>query len=251
VVFNPTVAGEFTIDVNIVHNAEGSPSTVEIKGTGVVPPPPGRVTLISPINNANEIPIRPTLTWQIPTTGGTVAGFYVYKCDEINPPFDINNPLNRRVAELGATATSWTAGNDLEFETEYHWQVVAFNDTGKGEASFTWSFTTEPKVSDFEDVEIVVAGHALLGNFPNPFNPDTTISFVVAGHALQVNIEVFDMRGRLIRTLLDGSREFGAGIHSVSWDGRDYTGREVSSGIYLYRMVAGEYVSVRRMVLMK
>jgi len=59
------------------------------------------------------------------------------------------------------------------------------------------------------------------------------------------------MRGRLVKTLLDGSREFGAGIHSVVWDGRDYTGREVSSGIYLYRMVAGEYVSVRRMVLMK
>jgi len=59
------------------------------------------------------------------------------------------------------------------------------------------------------------------------------------------------MRGQLVRVLLDGSIEFGAGHHSIVWDGRDDNGVHVSSGIYLYRMRAGEYQSVRRMVLMK
>jgi flagellar hook assembly protein FlgD len=66
-----------------------------------------------------------------------------------------------------------------------------------------------------------------------------------------VNIEVFDVRGRLVRTLLDGSLKFGAGVHNVVWDGQDDNGMQVGSGIYLYRMRAGEYMEVRRMVLMK
>ena len=59
------------------------------------------------------------------------------------------------------------------------------------------------------------------------------------------------MRGQRIRVLLDGSREFGAGRHSVVWDGRDESGNQMSSGLYFYRMRAGEYQAVRRMVLMK
>jgi flagellar hook assembly protein FlgD len=59
------------------------------------------------------------------------------------------------------------------------------------------------------------------------------------------------MRGRLVRTLLDGSRVFGAGTYSVVWDGRDDSGVQVSSGIYLYRMTAGEHQSIKRMLLMK
>jgi len=54
-----------------------------------------------------------------------------------------------------------------------------------------------------------------------------------------------------VRTLLDGSLEFRAGSHSVVWDGRDDSGVSVGSGIYLYRMTAGEYSAVRRMILMK
>ena len=66
-----------------------------------------------------------------------------------------------------------------------------------------------------------------------------------------MRIEVYNIRGQLIRTLLDGSRAFGVGEHSVVWNGRDENGRSVSSGVYFYRMTAGEYQSVKRMVLMK
>jgi len=66
-----------------------------------------------------------------------------------------------------------------------------------------------------------------------------------------VEINVYDVRGRLIRTLLDGDRKFESGIHSVIWDGRDNNGNQVSSGIYLYRMISGEFTETRRMVLMK
>jgi hypothetical protein len=108
----------------------------------------------------------------------------------------------------------------------------------------------EDDVFGFDDV-VEMYGTVLIGNFPNPFNPYTSIRYQVSGINASVRIEVFDMRGRLVRTLLDGSQTFGTGVYSVVWDGRDDNGNAVSSGIYLYRMVAGDYVEVRRMVLMK
>jgi hypothetical protein len=116
---------------------------------------------------------------------------------------------------------------------------------GDARVPVVWGHVSE----DDEVVDVMMTG--LQGNFPNPFNPDTTISFVVARHALQVHINIYDIRGRLVRTLLDGCREFRSGRHGVEWDGRDENGNSVGSGVYLYRMRTGEYQSVRRMILMK
>ena len=114
-----------------------------------------------------------------------------------------------------------------------------------------WVYSVDFNVIVSEDDEVVpVAQTGLLSNFPNPFNPSTTIRFEVEGSRF-VNIEVFNIRGQRVRTLLDGSLEFGAGRHSVEWDGTDDGGRSVGSGVYLYRMTAGEYSATKRMVLMK
>ena len=119
-----------------------------------------------------------------------------------------------------------------------------------GSSVWVYDFEFEEHVSEYDET-VPIARTGLLGNHPNPFNPYTTINFVVARHALPVQIDIYNIRGQRVRTLLDGSREFGSGEHSVVWDGRDDNGREVGSGMYLYRMRAGEDVSVRRMVLMK
>ena len=97
----------------------------------------------------------------------------------------------------------------------------------------------------------------LLGNFPNPFNPSTTIRFSLSfgegrgEGASPVQINIYNIRGQRVRTLLDGSREFGDGEHSVVWNGQDDYGNQVGSGVYLYRMKVGEYQLVRRMLLVK
>jgi hypothetical protein len=83
-------------------------------------------------------------------------------------------------------------------------------------------------------------------NAPNPFNPATTIAFDMP-HAGPARLVVFDVRGRAVRTLLDGHVE--AGRQQAIWDGRDGAGRRVSSGVYFYRLDAGEANSVRKMVL--
>jgi subtilisin-like proprotein convertase family protein len=98
-----------------------------------------------------------------------------------------------------------------------------------------------------EDPDIP-ADFELSGNYPNPFNSVTTVKFGVPQTA-DVKITVFDILGRKVRVVAD--REFVPGYHSVLWDGRDSRYREVSSGIYLFRMRSGDRVFHSRAVLLK
>ncbi|MBU1073860.1 T9SS type A sorting domain-containing protein, partial [bacterium] len=89
----------------------------------------------------------------------------------------------------------------------------------------------------------------LAQNYPNPFNPSTTILFdlPVAGPA---TLKVFDLRGRLVRSLVD-SKWLDAGRHSAVWDGLEDRGQAMASGVYFYRLEAGDYVQTRRMTLIR
>ena len=105
------------------------------------------------------------------------------------------------------------------------------------------------------EVEVVEAGiilpvdkTALNGNIPNPFNPTTAISFSLetAGHVV---LEIFNVKGEKIRTLVDGN--FQVASHSVIWNGKDDLGRTAASGIYFYKMRSGSFTSTKKMILMK
>ncbi|MEA1996711.1 MAG: FlgD immunoglobulin-like domain containing protein, partial [Gemmatimonadota bacterium] len=95
------------------------------------------------------------------------------------------------------------------------------------------------------------AAFSIAANRPNPFNPSTCICYSVPDtyQSVRVSLKVFDLRGRLVRTLVNDLRH--PGTHSVFWDGTDEGGRKLSSGIYLYRMKAGKFVRSRKMVLIK
>ncbi len=89
----------------------------------------------------------------------------------------------------------------------------------------------------------------LHGNFPNPFNPVTLISYDLPAPAV-VDLRVYDLSGRLVRTLADAEIAV-AGRHTTPWDGRDDAGRDVASGVYFYRLETGEESLSRRMILLK
>jgi hypothetical protein len=88
----------------------------------------------------------------------------------------------------------------------------------------------------------------LLGNRPNPFNPTTTVVFELP-EASDVSLRIFDVSGRLIRTLV--RQPMAAESHRVEWDGRSDSGESVASGVYFYRVNAGRFTETRKMVLMK
>jgi len=90
--------------------------------------------------------------------------------------------------------------------------------------------------------------HDLSQNFPNPFNPTTTFS-VRVGSPTHVQVAVFNVLGQTVRSLVDGM--MGQGNWSLTWDGRDDSGRQMPSGIYLYKMQADDFVAVHKMVLAK
>ena len=92
------------------------------------------------------------------------------------------------------------------------------------------------------------AAFALRANVPNPFNPATVIRYDLP-RAADVALRVFDVRGRLVRTLVDEHQL--AGTRTARWDGRDDRGRGVASGVYVYRLEAGDFVQQRKMTLLK
>ncbi|MBD3402291.1 T9SS type A sorting domain-containing protein [candidate division GN15 bacterium] len=95
---------------------------------------------------------------------------------------------------------------------------------------------------------ILPHSYGLVQNYPNPFNPTTTIEFSLPRSA-HVNLTVFNILGQRVRTLVDGDRP--AGSHAVRWDGTSDDGTRVSSGVYFYRIDAGDWTSSRKMLLLK
>ena len=85
-------------------------------------------------------------------------------------------------------------------------------------------------------------------NYPNPFNPSTTIQFQIPD-AVDVRLKVYDVGGRLVRTLVDEQKK--PNVYRVVWDGHDNNGSRVASGVYFYKLEAGAFVKTRKMEILK
>lgn len=99
-----------------------------------------------------------------------------------------------------------------------------------------------------EEEQLIPKEFSLGQNFPNPFNLSTTVQFNVPRRCF-VTIKIYNILGQNIRDLTDNW--FAAGTYQVFWNGTNNFGEEVSSGIYLYRIEAGEFVETRKMTLLK
>ncbi len=86
-------------------------------------------------------------------------------------------------------------------------------------------------------------------NIPNPFNPSTVIGYDVPEGGGHVTLRIYDVGGRLVRTLIDGFES--AGRKSVTWHGRDARGHRVATGVYFYHMTAPGFEETRKLVLLK
>lgn len=89
---------------------------------------------------------------------------------------------------------------------------------------------------------------SLSQNFPNPFNPETTIHYDIMRNT-HVTIDIYNMVGQHVRTLVSEFKT--AGSHTVTWDGKSQSGVQVSNGIYFYSMKAGNFMQTRKLMLMK
>ncbi len=94
----------------------------------------------------------------------------------------------------------------------------------------------------------IPSSFALEQNYPNPFNPSTVITYQLSKTS-DIELTIYNQLGQEVRTLVNERNPVGA--YQIEWDGRDHAGRQLASGVYLYRLKAGSFVETRKMVLLR
>lgn len=97
--------------------------------------------------------------------------------------------------------------------------------------------------------DVVISSTELIGNYPNPFNPETKIQFKLAENSDNVSLKVYNIKGDLVKTLYKG--KLGKGIHSFNWNGTDNFGKSISSGLYFCNLKVSETTFITKMILTK
>jgi photosystem II stability/assembly factor-like uncharacterized protein len=154
------------------------------------------------------------------------------------------------VYQSNMVASTFTLENaGLDAGSNYYWRVRGINHGSiSGEWSEARSFTTE----GLTGLEPLNAGapkeFKLFDNFPNPFNPETVIKYQLP-QSSPVRLEVYNNLGQKVRTLINQRQE--AGYYRAVWDGRNDLGAAVASGVYIYRFRAGDFLQVKKMILLR
>ena len=128
-----------------------------------------------------------------------------------------------------------------------HWHINAL-DEEYTVVSDTGEFVLSRAALGSIDGYAIPEQFSLHQNYPNPFNPVTTLRYDLPENSL-VNITIYDMLGREVKTLVNQTQD--AGYRSIIWDATNDYGKPVSAGIYLYQIQAGKYISTKKMVLLK
>ena len=181
------------------------------------------------------------LTWQMGDIK-TTAGFNIHRSEDARSFVKINSSL---ILISSVPNASYSYIDELDQGGTYYYKLEQVDIVGNsilhGPVSVTFS-------SDVETEKFVPEEFALLQNYPNPFNPTTTVTFDVPTESW-VTMEIYSIQGRRIRTLV--SESYTAGRHSVMWNGTDEFGQHVSSGAFVVRMTAGDFVDTIKMVLLR
>jgi len=201
-------------------------------------------------------------TFSLDATNSTVK-IMVYKTviSDVGLKFVI--PSSGSLGEIKVSNTVTNEWEELTFDFSSHIglpeaigidQIVVFPD-------FDLGGRTQDNIIYFDNIsfysnsvgvdnrsETFPQGFVLEQNFPNPFNPSTTLRYELPEDGL-VNVTIYDMMGRQVSTLLSSHQT--AGYKSIQWNATNDFGKPVSAGVYLYQIQAGEFVQTKKMVLLK
>ncbi len=237
---NPAIAGA-TIYWRVTVNYTGGSSTSST-GSFVIDPGSSSVVPLagSPINNVELKTTAATLSWFTPAPSKSKLT-YTVEYSESNS--FANSMIVTGLYEPRLDVTG------LKENTTYFWRTKSLDTQGLySKYSEVASFRTSGKATGVENGEELPGKFELAQNYPNPFNPTTLISYTIQQNSF-VTLKVYDMLGREVKTLV--SKEVAAGKYSVEWNGDDNFGNKVATGAYVYRITAGDFVSVKKMLLIK
>ncbi len=193
----------------------------------------------APLGLAGEQSFAPEglgLSWD-PNSESDLFGYRIYR--DTDPSFE-PGPGNFVVS----TPDTFSFDGDWTWESGYAYKVTAVDIHGN---ESLWALLMPSEVTGDDPMPLPDATF-LKQNFPNPFNPVTTIGFGLKESGY-VSLRIYDAAGRLVTTLVDESRP--AGSYSTEWNGQSSDGAPVSSGVYFYRLRTGEFVETRKMILLR
>lgn len=250
-----TTAGVYTVTLT-ASNACGSDTQTKVDYITVNEPQGGNdETHVASLNVVKEsffIVTRGNATVKIvdqngnPVADATVDGTW---SGSVNQSVSITTDANGEANSV----SSWVFGDgtfqfcvDNVTKTGYTYNASANAVTCASTDGSSSAQTVTVKNVDIKDVEKDL-GFKLAGNHPNPFNPSTTITYAIPQKA-QVRVEIFNVLGQRVQTLVNASVE--AGIHQVVWNGKDALGKQVSSGFYVYQITINNKDVLRQKILM-
>jgi hypothetical protein len=255
-------------------NAPGENSCTSCHGGSILNSPPGSTWMVAPGQYVPNDTV--TLFASVESAGKVRWGFEVTALNSSNQPVGqmvVSDAANTRISTDGTTGRQymfhtsagtysgtadsslgwtfkWAAPGPGTGDVTFYMSGLAADGSGSGgDKTFTTSVTlTESLVSDVRDGGTLPTGFVLEQNYPNPFNPQTAISYQLPRPA-EVQIAIYNVLGGQVRLLDEGYQS--TGRHSRTWNGTDDRGREVAAGVYFYRLTAGDYVALRKMLLLK
>jgi hypothetical protein len=176
-----------------------------------------------------------TLTWDPAEEDG--LQYYLLE-RSTDPEFTEENIVSNFVM------TNAYEDDDLEYDTQYFYRVSYY--------AGDWSELSEVLTVTLEWLDVdgdqLPKTYALHQNYPNPFNPVTNLSYDLPEDAM-VNITIFDMMGKVVRTLVNGQQS--AGYKTLQWSATNNGGHPISAGLYIYTIQAGQFSQTRKMILLK
>lgn len=196
----------------------------------------------------NSLPAVTELTLTCELGSPTVTLSWLAPVNPVYPvlSYIIYRKLGPGIFTEASEVTGTLYSEDLNLAGHYYYYVSPVYSAGEGAPStqVEIAFPHVPVVADPTAMPV----NALLPNFPNPFNPSTTLSYSTARSG-RVSLKIYNTKGQLVRNLVSSPQS--AGRHSIVWDGRDEDGKTTSTGLYFYRLISGNYTATHKMLMLK
>jgi len=205
-----------------------------------LPEPPGLFVLTGPEDESAGNSTQPELTWQAAIDPDPFDNVYY------QVTIATDSLMEDIVHEGIVILEDYVLPTDLENDTRYYWQVLALDEDSFETVSDIWTFDVGYLAID-DDLSLPTE-FVLDQNFPNPFNPSTTLRYGIP-EDVAVTLIIYDIRGNVVKLVDSGTQV--AGWYEHIWNGMDESGQQVSTGLYLTRLQAGSYSKVIKMLFLK
>jgi len=203
----------------------------------LAPPPPW---VGDPINGVSVANSTPEFSWFLPTAPKVALKYRLKIYDDV---FMTNKVFEKDDINSFSTVVSTLPGGKT-----YYWSVESKDANGLFSAISNKGVFSTSTVTAIDNEELIPKKYSVEQNYPNPFNPTTTIKFSLP-EASFVTLKIYNILGQEVKTLVNEQKN--AGTFNVQWRGDNDFGNKVSSGAYIYRVIAGSHIFTKKMILLK